>query len=161
HPGGGGLARGVAYRRARRSLFRLPGRPGGKEAAVRPLNPGQSPALVHRPPGGGTHGVAEGVCRLHGAVGKAPQGGDGGDALVGRGLADPARLGLYGWSNGAILTNLLVTRTTRYRAAVVGAGTTEYVSDWSSCEFGEAFDRYYLGKSPLEDPALYLRKSPF
>ena len=29
------------------------------------------------------------------------------------------------------------------------------------CEFGDAFDRYYLGKSPLEDPQLYFRKSPF
>src|SRR5204863_452657 len=44
--------------------------------------------------------------------------------------------------------------------AVAGAGTVEYVSDWASCEFGEAFDRFYLGKSPLEDLSLYLRKSP-
>ncbi|MBY0231121.1 MAG: prolyl oligopeptidase family serine peptidase [Gemmataceae bacterium] len=83
------------------------------------------------------------------------------DWLIGRGLADRARLGLQGWSNGAILTNVLITRTTRYRAAVTGAGTVEYVSDWSSCEFGEAFDRFYLGKSPLEDLELYRRKSPF
>src|SRR5262249_54006757 len=37
----------------------------------------------------------------------------------------------------------------------------EYVSDWASCEFGEAFDRFYFGKSPLEDPRLYVSKSPF
>src|SRR5205807_8682735 len=73
----------------------------------------------------------------------------------------PRRLGLQGWSNGAILTNLLITRTTRYRAAVAGAGSVEYVSDWASCEFGDAFDRFYLGKTPLQDPELYLRKSPF
>ncbi len=83
------------------------------------------------------------------------------DALISRGLVDRARLGLQGWSNGAILTNVLITRTTRYKAAVSGAGTVEYVSDWSSCEFGEAFDRFYLGKSPLEDLELYRRKSPF
>jgi dipeptidyl aminopeptidase/acylaminoacyl peptidase len=83
------------------------------------------------------------------------------DALVARGLADPARVGLQGWSNGAILTNVLITRSTRYKAAVAGAGTVEYVSDWASCEFGEAFDRYYLAKSPLEDLPLYVRKSPF
>jgi dipeptidyl aminopeptidase/acylaminoacyl peptidase len=83
------------------------------------------------------------------------------DALVARGLVDGKRLGLYGWSNGAILTFHLVARTTRYRAAVAGAGSTEYVSDWSSCEFGEAFDRYYLGKSPFDDLSLYLHKSPF
>jgi hypothetical protein len=56
---------------------------------------------------------------------------------------------------------ILTTRSTRYRAAVVGAGNVEYVSDWATCEFGDAFDRYYLGKTPLEDPQLYLRKSPF
>jgi dipeptidyl aminopeptidase/acylaminoacyl peptidase len=83
------------------------------------------------------------------------------DSLIARGLVDSTRLALQGWSNGAILTNMLITRTTRYRAAVAGAGTVEYISDWASCEFGEAFDRFYLGKSPLEDPALYLRKSPF
>src|SRR5262249_39184098 len=83
------------------------------------------------------------------------------DALIARGLANPKRLGLQGWSNGAILTNELITRTTRYRAASAGAGTVEYVSDWASCEFGDAFDRFYLGKSPLKDPQLYIRKSPF
>ncbi len=83
------------------------------------------------------------------------------DHLIDRGLVDPARLGLMGWSNGAILTNALTVRTTRYKAAVAGAGTIEYISDWANCEFGEAFDRYYLGRSPLEDPQLYLQKSPF
>ena len=61
----------------------------------------------------------------------------------------------------AILTNVLITRSTRFKAAVAGAGTVEYISDWASCEFGEAFDRYYLARSPLEDLDLYLRKSPF
>ena len=83
------------------------------------------------------------------------------DHLIGRGLVDPARLGLFGWSNGAIITNELTTRTSRYKAAVTGAGSIEYVSDWALCEFGDAFDRFYFGKSPLEDPQLYVRKSPF
>jgi dipeptidyl aminopeptidase/acylaminoacyl peptidase len=83
------------------------------------------------------------------------------DALIARGLVDSAKLGLQGWSNGAILTNALVTRTTRYKAASAGAGTVEYVSDWASCEFGEAFNRYYLNASPFDDLALYQRKSPF
>lgn len=34
------------------------------------------------------------------------------------------------------------------------------VSDWGACEFGEAFDRYYFGKSPLEDPQLYIKMAP-
>jgi dipeptidyl aminopeptidase/acylaminoacyl peptidase len=83
------------------------------------------------------------------------------DALIARGLVDRERLGLAGWSNGAVLTNRLLVETTRYKAASSGAGSVEYVSDWANCEFGDAFDRYYLGASPLEGPQLYLRKSPF
>jgi dipeptidyl aminopeptidase/acylaminoacyl peptidase len=83
------------------------------------------------------------------------------DALIERGLVDREKLALSGWSNGGILTTQLISKTTRYKAAITGAGSSEYISDWASCEFGEAFNRYYLGKSPLEDVRLYLEKSPF
>jgi dipeptidyl aminopeptidase/acylaminoacyl peptidase len=83
------------------------------------------------------------------------------DNLIARGLVDPARLALSGWSNGAILANRLTVRTMRYQAAIVGAGSVEYASDWGNCEFGDAFNRYYLGASPLEEPLHYLLKSPF
>jgi dipeptidyl aminopeptidase/acylaminoacyl peptidase len=83
------------------------------------------------------------------------------DHLIGRGLVDPARLAVSGWSNGAILANLLTVRTTRYKAAIAGAGNVEYVSDWANCDFGDAFNRFYLGASPLDNPLLYLVKSPF
>lgn len=83
------------------------------------------------------------------------------DALITRGLVDPARLAVSGWSNGAILANHLTVRTTRYQAAIAGAGNVEYVGDWANCEFGDAFDRYYLGAAPLENPFLYFLKSPF
>jgi dipeptidyl aminopeptidase/acylaminoacyl peptidase len=83
------------------------------------------------------------------------------DALIARGLVDPAKLGVMGWSNGSILTIALTVRSTRFKAASAGAGDVEWSSDWGNCEFGAAFDNYYLGKSPLEDPQLYLHKSPF
>ena len=66
-----------------------------------------------------------------------------------------------GWSNGSILTIALTVSSDRFKAASAGAGDVEWSSDWANCEFGAAFDNYYLGKSPLEDPQLYLRKSPF
>jgi dipeptidyl aminopeptidase/acylaminoacyl peptidase len=83
------------------------------------------------------------------------------DHLIAQGLVDKDRLGILGWSNGSILTSLITTQTTRYKAAAAGAGTVEYISDWANCEFGDAFDRFYLGKSALEDPAFYKAKSPF
>jgi dipeptidyl aminopeptidase/acylaminoacyl peptidase len=83
------------------------------------------------------------------------------DELIRRGLADGDRLGLIGWSNGAILANLLTAHTTRYRVASAGAGSIEYVSDWASCSFGDAFNRYYFGAPPQQDPGWYRRRSPF
>jgi len=83
------------------------------------------------------------------------------DALIERGLVDPERLGVMGWSNGAILTMALIVHNPRYKAAVAGAGGSEWVGDWGTCEFGAAFDHYYFGKSPLEDPQLYIKMAPF
>ncbi|MGH9775361.1 MAG: S9 family peptidase [Candidatus Acidiferrales bacterium] len=83
------------------------------------------------------------------------------DALIARGLVDPQRIGALGWSNGSILSiELLVTDPQRFKAAAVGAGDVEWISDWANVDFGESFDSYYFGKSPLEDPELYIRKSP-
>jgi dipeptidyl aminopeptidase/acylaminoacyl peptidase len=48
------------------------------------------------------------------------------DAAVERGIADPDRLGIGGWSQGGFLTAWAVTQTNRFRAGVMGAG----VSDW-------------------------------
>ena len=83
------------------------------------------------------------------------------DGLITRGLVDPERLGAMGWSNGSILTIALTVTTTRYKVASAGAGDVDWASDWANAHFGMAFDNYYFGKSPLEDPQLYLRKSPF
>ncbi len=83
------------------------------------------------------------------------------DYLIARGLVDPDRIGTMGWSNGSILSiQLLIENPARYKAASLGAGDVEWISDWANVDFGHAFDTYYFGKSPLEDPALYIRKSP-
>jgi dipeptidyl aminopeptidase/acylaminoacyl peptidase len=82
------------------------------------------------------------------------------DELSRRGLVDAGKVGLSGWSNGAILTMALITRR-HYRAAAAGAGGSEWVGDWGACEFGLSFSNYYLGKSPLEDPELYRKNAPF
>ncbi len=82
------------------------------------------------------------------------------DSLIAKGLVDPDKLGVMGWSNGSIITIELTTRTTRYKVASAGAGDVNWISDWGNAVFGRAFDDYYLGKSPLEDPQFYIRKSP-
>jgi dipeptidyl aminopeptidase/acylaminoacyl peptidase len=54
------------------------------------------------------------------------------DALVARGVADPDRLGVMGWSNGGYLTNCIISRTTRFKAASSGAGIVDTVMQWGS-----------------------------
>lgn len=46
------------------------------------------------------------------------------DHVVGMGIADPQRLGVGGWSYGAILTNAVVASDTRFKAAISGAGAS-------------------------------------
>jgi dipeptidyl aminopeptidase/acylaminoacyl peptidase len=83
------------------------------------------------------------------------------DHLVAKGLADPDRVATMGWSNGSILSIALsLANPDRYKAVSAGAGDVEWFSDWGHVDFGQSFDAYYFGKSPLEDPQLYLRKSP-
>ena len=83
------------------------------------------------------------------------------DNLIEKALVDPDKIAAVGWSNGSILSiQLTITNPDRYKAAVVGAGDVEWLSDWANVDFGEAFDHYYFGKTPLEDPQLYIDKSP-
>jgi dipeptidyl aminopeptidase/acylaminoacyl peptidase len=84
------------------------------------------------------------------------------DYLIEKGLVDPDKVATMGWSNGSILsTSLITTYPSRYKVASVGAGDVEWISDWGNVMFGDSFDSYYFGKSPMEDPQLYIRKSPF
>jgi dipeptidyl aminopeptidase/acylaminoacyl peptidase len=84
------------------------------------------------------------------------------DDLIAKGLVDRDKIATLGWSNGSILsTSLLTTYPDRYKVASVGAGDIEWISDWGNVMFGDSFDSYYFGKSPMEDPQLYIRKSPF
>jgi dipeptidyl aminopeptidase/acylaminoacyl peptidase len=48
------------------------------------------------------------------------------DAAIERGIADPERLGIGGWSQGGFMTAWAVGQTNRFKAGVMGAG----VSDW-------------------------------
>ena len=70
-------------------------------------------------------------------------------SLIAKGMVDPEKPAVMGWSNGSIITIELTTRMTRYKAARAGVGDVNWISDWGNAVFGRAFDDYYLGKSPL------------
>jgi len=82
------------------------------------------------------------------------------DALVAQGLVDPERLGVLGWSNGAILTIALTVSTDRFKAAAPGAGDVNWISDYGTCSFGVRFDNSYFGGPPWERLEHYIAKSP-
>ena len=50
------------------------------------------------------------------------------DFAIAQGWADPARLTMFGWSAGGFMTSWTVTQTQRYKAAIEGAGITDWLS---------------------------------
>ncbi len=50
------------------------------------------------------------------------------DHLVAKGVADPERLGISGWSYGGILTDYIIAKDTRFKAASSGAGSALQLS---------------------------------
>jgi dipeptidyl aminopeptidase/acylaminoacyl peptidase len=79
---------------------------------------------------------------------------EGVDALVKDGIADPDHLAIGGYSYGGYMTNWLITQTTRFKAAVTGAGAVEHVGNWGNDD--TTFDdAYFLGGRPWEAPQRY------
>ncbi len=80
------------------------------------------------------------------------------DVLEKRFPIDKNREGLTGWSYGGFMTMFGITQTTRFRAAVAGAG----ISDWKSYYGENSIDQWMLpffGASVYEDPAIYAKSS--
>ncbi len=50
------------------------------------------------------------------------------DYAIAQGWADPRRLAIFGWSAGGFMTSWTITQTNRYRAAIEGAGITNWLS---------------------------------
>jgi dipeptidyl aminopeptidase/acylaminoacyl peptidase len=60
------------------------------------------------------------------------------DALVAAGVADPARLGIGGWSHGGYMAAWAVTQTGRFHAAMMGAGIADWAMQVGAGELGRA-----------------------
>jgi dipeptidyl aminopeptidase/acylaminoacyl peptidase len=80
------------------------------------------------------------------------------DALVERGIADPDRLAVSGWSYGGFMTSTIVTKTDRFKSAIVGAAVTNLASFTGTTDIPD-FSRSYFRKWPWEDAAAYVEHS--
>jgi dipeptidyl aminopeptidase/acylaminoacyl peptidase len=81
------------------------------------------------------------------------------DAMVERGIADPDRLAVSGWSNGGYLTNCIITKTTRFKAAISGAGIIDAVMEWGAND-EPAYTMVFKQGFPWVAAEKYHRASP-
>jgi dipeptidyl aminopeptidase/acylaminoacyl peptidase len=80
------------------------------------------------------------------------------DVLEKRFPIDKNREGLTGWSYGGFMTMFGVTQTNRFRAAVAGAG----ISDWKSYYGENSIDQWmvpFFGKTVYDDADVYAKSS--
>ncbi|HSF38234.1 MAG TPA: S9 family peptidase [Thermoanaerobaculia bacterium] len=81
------------------------------------------------------------------------------DEAVRMGVADPDRLGVGGWSYGGILTNYVITKTGRFKAAISGASEVNYLSNYGT----DHYQREWEGELglPWKETDRWVRLSPF
>jgi dipeptidyl aminopeptidase/acylaminoacyl peptidase len=81
------------------------------------------------------------------------------DDAITRGYADPDRLAVGGWSYGGMLTDHVITKTDRFKAAYTGASESLYITNYGHDEY----QRWWEGELglPWENPELYQKMSPF
>ena len=80
------------------------------------------------------------------------------DALIQAGIADSTRLTIGGYSYGGYLTNWLITQTTRFNAALSGAGAVDHVADWGTTDMPLS-SPYWLGGYPWQPPNRYRQEA--
>lgn len=82
------------------------------------------------------------------------------DYAVRQGIADPDRLGVGGWSYGGILTNQVIARDGRFKAATSGASLSNALAGYGTDMYIREYEAE-LGR-PWENPEAYVRVSyPF
>ena len=80
------------------------------------------------------------------------------DHVISLGYADPARLGVGGWSYGGILTDYVITQSDRFKAATSGASETNFIACYGIDHYQHQWETE-LGL-PWENRDLYIQLSP-
>lgn len=81
------------------------------------------------------------------------------DYMLSLGYIDPEKLAIGGSSYGALLTDQIITKTHRFKAAVSRAGMMNYIAGYGTDEYQFEWE-HELGL-PWKKPEAYLKFSPF
>jgi dipeptidyl aminopeptidase/acylaminoacyl peptidase len=84
---------------------------------------------------------------------------DGVDELILRGVADPDRLYIGGYSYGGFMSSWAIGHTDRFRASVVGAPVSNQLSMFGTGDIPH-FDMYEIGGTPQNNPDEWWLRSP-
>ena len=81
------------------------------------------------------------------------------DYLIARGIADPDKLGMMGWSAGGHWSNWTLTHTDRFKAISSGAGVANWISMYAQTDVQTPREFYLKGK-PYDNFEHFLKESP-
>ena len=83
------------------------------------------------------------------------------DYVLKKYLVDEKRMGVTGYSYGGFLTDWIITQTTRFAAAIAGAGISNWISDYGTADIPRTKESEFFG-SPWEPKSreLLVRFSP-
>ncbi|GAB6148755.1 prolyl oligopeptidase family serine peptidase [Stetteria hydrogenophila] len=73
---------------------------------------------------------------------------------------DRERMAVTGISYGGYMTNVIVTRTDAFRAAVPENGVADWVADYWASDIGYYFNPDQIGGTPLDNLEEYVKRSP-
>jgi dipeptidyl aminopeptidase/acylaminoacyl peptidase len=81
------------------------------------------------------------------------------DAVIDRGVADPSKLAVMGWSYGGYLTCWIVSQTSRFKAAMMGAGLSDLVSMYGTTDIPDYLGTFFNGIPSAGTLPLYRERS--
>jgi acylaminoacyl-peptidase len=82
------------------------------------------------------------------------------DRVVEEFPVDTERMAVTGISYGGYMTNVIVTKTSRFRAAVSENGIADWIADYWASDIGYWFDPDQIGGTPLDNLEEYVKRSP-
>jgi dipeptidyl aminopeptidase/acylaminoacyl peptidase len=83
----------------------------------------------------------------------------GAEAMVARGIADTDKLAVTGWSYGGYMTSWVVSQTSRFKAAMEGAGLTDLVSMYGTTDIPGYIASFFKGVPNKETLEFYRQRS--